>query len=194
MSKKIKNIGVFCSSSNKVDSIYKEETRKLGEALSKEGFNLVFGAGNIGLMGEISKTMKANGSKIIGVTTKYIQESEIFNPHIDDLIIVDDLLKRKDKINDLSDAIIALPGGFGTIDEITEILALKQLGQEEEPIILYNINGFWNPFMELYEEIVDKKFAKKSHLKFLTMVDNPQDCIKALYTKQTDLSKENWRL
>lgn len=194
MENNIKKVAVYCGSSNKVDGIYKEETYKLGEALAKKELDLVFGSGDIGLMGAISETMRREGREIIGVTTEKIQESELPNPNVTDLVIVKTLRERKAKMDELSDAVIGLPGGFGTVDEVDEMIALKQLGEHKKPIVLFNINGFWDHFVKAYGELINSQFAKPEHITLFKVANSVDEVIEALYAEQKDLSKENWRL
>ena len=194
MSEEIKRVAVYCGASTKIDEIYKEETVELGMSLAEEGYDLVFGSGNIGLMGIISRTMKKAGREVIGVTTKKIEEMEKDSPNVTQKIIVENLRERKAKMDDLCDAVVALPGGFGTVDEVDEMIALKQLGEHNKPIILFNINGFWDDLVGTYGEIIDEQFAKPEHITLFKVANNVEQVINGIQAQQKDLSKENWRL
>jgi len=195
MNKEIKRVAVYCSSCNKIDDIYKSETKKLGEALASKGINLVFGAGNLGLMGIISETMYKLGSEVIGITLENFSKVEGENPNTSKTIIAPSLFERKYEMNNQADAIIGVPGGFGTIDEITEVIALKQIGMFDKPIILFNIDGFWDSFIKLCEEIIEKKFATEEHVKMFTVANTVEEVIQALEEpKSLNPSDHNWRV
>jgi len=194
MNKKIKNVVVYCGASNKIDKVYKEEAEKLAIALADNNLDLVFGGGNIGLMGVISKTMKNKNRKVIGITTSHIQSSEIENPNVTKTIILNTLRERKAKMDELADAVVALPGGFGTIDEVNEMIALKQLGEHNKPIVLYNLNGFWDNLVALYASVIDKKFAKDEHINLFNIANTVEEVINGIFEEQKEISTHNWRL
>jgi len=194
MNNNIKKVVVYCGSSNKVSDTYKNQAEELGKTLANYDMDLVFGGGNIGLMGIVSKTMREANREVIGVTTKKIQASEVLNPHVTESIIVNTLRERKAKMDELSDAVIALPGGFGTIDEVDEMIALKQLGEHKKPIVLFSVDGFWDDLVKIYEGIIKEKFAKKDHIDLFTVATNIDEVIDAIHTEQKDNSNENWRM
>ncbi len=168
MTKKIpaqapKTICVFCSSSDAVDPQYFKAAKKLGEAIAERNYTLVYGGSNIGLMGELARTAAGKGGRVIGIIPKLIKNMV---PALDakhKLIVTEDLRHRKTLMEAESDAFVALPGGFGTLEELMEILTLKQLKYHSKPIVLLNTRGFYDPLIHLFEEFFKKKFAKHKY-------------------------------
>ena len=194
MTDKIKKVAVYCGASNKVDDVYKEQALELGMSLAEEGYDLVFGSGNIGLMGVISRTMKEAGREVIGVTTTKIEKMEQNSPNVTQKIIVETLRERKAKMDELCDAVVALPGGIGTLDEVDEMIALKQLGEHNKPIVLFDVNGFWDELVETYADMIDREFAKPEHIALFKVATTVEQVIAAIQAEQKDRSKENWRI
>lgn len=194
MDNDIKRVAVYCGSSTKVADVYKDSARELGLALAKEEYDLVFGSGNIGLMGIISRAMMSVEREVIGVTTKKIEEMEKFNPNVTQKIVVDNLRSRKAKMDELSDAVVALPGGFGTMDEVDEMIALKQLGEHNKPVVLFDVNGFWDEFVDTYSKMITEQFAKPEHMRLFRVARTVEEVITAIQEPQTDGSKKNWRV
>ena len=161
----INSIGVYCASSNGRDKIYKKTASRLGHLIALNKKRLVYGGGNIGTMKALADSSYANGGEVIGIITKYLLRREKRNPNISKLVIVDNMHKRKEKIFRLSDVLVAMPGGVGTIDELIEVITWKQLGIHSKPIILLNINNYWNPLIKVLEHVHKTGFAKKQILR-----------------------------
>lgn len=147
------NIGVFCASSEKIEPIYREAARMLGEGIGNRGWNLVYGGTNCGLMNIVAKATQNSGGKTKGIIPRCIVERGIAANEADELIVTSDMKERKQALRDFSDAFIALPGGWGTLEEITEVITLKQLGQHNKPVIFLNTNGFYRTFFRFIQEI-----------------------------------------
>ena len=183
----IKTICVFSSSSSAVNSIYRDTTIKLGEKLGQYGFDLVFGGADVGLMGLIAKTAQKNGSKVIGVIPMPLVEKGIAYQEADELIVSNNLRDRKEIIELKSDAFIALPGGFGTMEEIMEILTLKQLMFHNKPIVFINTDGYYDNLIAQFEIGYQENFAKKEYKELYYIsksVENAIDYIKHYTPKQ----------
>ncbi len=158
----LKSLCVFCSSSDAVNPVHFQVAEELGLVLCHRNITLIYGGTTVGLMGKLANTVKQNGGKVIGVIPQSIQSKGIAHPTLDELIVTKDLRERKSIMEERADGFIALPGGFGTLEETIEILTLKQLQLHSKPVIFLNINGFYDPLVELFEHIFREKFAKPS--------------------------------
>lgn len=157
----IKTVCVFSSSSSAVNSVYRDTAIDLGKRLGQEGFDLTFGGADVGLMGVIARTAQNHGARVTGVVPRSLVEKGIAYQEADELIISNNLRDRKEIIESKSDAFIALPGGFGTMEEIMEILTLKQLQLHNKPIVFINTNGYYDNLMAQFEIGYQENFAKK---------------------------------
>ncbi|MCY3413311.1 MAG: TIGR00730 family Rossman fold protein [Candidatus Heimdallarchaeota archaeon] len=178
-------ISVFCSSSRYVDKIYFDKSAELALRMIKEGDELIFGGSDIGLMGHIAHTM-VNGDGIVrGVTTKQFLGMGLEFKEGDELIVTKTMSLRKDTIISMSEAFIALPGGFGTIEEIFEVLTLKQLDLLDAPIVFYNVNGYYDQLMDFIRHSINEKFIKTDHHKLYLVSDNLDEIFEYIkqYTK-----------
>lgn len=160
---KIKSVAVFCGSSSGVNPIYEENAKSLGTYLGTNDYHLVYGGGNIGLMGVIANTALEAGGEVTGVLPHFLNKKEVGHVELSKLILVDSMHERKQKIEQLSDAFIAMPGGFGTLEEISEMLTWAQLGLHQKPIGLFNINGFYNALLRQLDEMVSEGFLKSQN-------------------------------
>lgn len=170
-------ICVFCSSSNAVDNNYFEDATILGKLISQNEHTLIYGGANVGLMEQVAKTVKDNGGRIIGVIPQKIHDNNLSSSHPDELIITDTMKERKSTMHDKSDAFIALPGGFGTLEEILEVITLKQLDYHHKPIVFINTNGFYSKLIEQFEFSYSEGFAKENYRKLYKIVDTPEQAI-----------------
>lgn len=156
----MENICVYSSSSCIVAKEYFLAARELGMIMAQRGNNLIFGGGMVGLMGETAKAVQQGGGKVIGVIPRALNQKGIVYEACDQLIVTEDMRQRKAIMDQRSDAFIALPGGFGTLEELLEIVTLKQLKYHNKPIVILNINGFYDGLIEVFENIIDLNFAK----------------------------------
>jgi uncharacterized protein (TIGR00730 family) len=154
----MKSVVVFCGSSAGNEPVYIEQAYELGRTLAKRGLALVYGGAKVGLMGAVADgALQANG-KVIGVLPHFLQQKELAHNDLTELILVDTMHERKTKMNELSDAVIALPGGFGTMEELFEMLTWGQLGLHRKPVGLLNTNGFYDPLLQLAQTMNSKAF------------------------------------
>ena len=154
-----KNVAVFCGSSLGTDPIYEEKAEELGSMLSDKECNLVYGGGNRGIMGVFAKIMKNAGSRVIGVSPKRFEKSNTEHPmEIDEYYVVDTMQERKACMYEKADAFIVFPGGTGTLDEMAEIITLKNLGFHGKPIVILNLNGFYNGLKDLLDSMAKAGF------------------------------------
>lgn len=151
------NICVYCASSEKIDKSYIETGENFGRQLAKKGHTLVFGGGKFGVMGAISRGIKQEKGNIIGVVPKFIEDLDVVDSDCQ-LIRTTTMRERKQIMEEKSDAFVMLPGGIGTFEEFFEILTLKQLNQHSKPIVLYNINGYFNNLINMLEDAIEQKF------------------------------------
>jgi len=159
----IKTVCVFSSSSSAVNSVYRDTTIELGKRLGQEGFGLIFGGADVGLMGVVARTAQNHGARVTGVIPKSLVEKGIVYQEADELIVSNNLRDRKEIIESKSDAFIALPGGFGTLEEIIEILTLKQLQLHNKPIVFINTNSYYDNLIAQFETGYQENFAKKEY-------------------------------
>jgi hypothetical protein len=173
----MKRITVFCGSSQGNDEIYKLQATLLGQTLAKQNIELVYGGANVGLMGAVADGVLSEGGKVIGVLPDFLRSKEIAHKGLTELIFVESMHERKNKMNDLCDGVIALPGGFGTLEEFFEMLTWAQLGLHKKPIAILNIEGFYDDLLNLVQKMVDKGFLKEVNQKMLLVSNNIDDLI-----------------
>ncbi|OFY89214.1 MAG: Rossman fold protein, TIGR00730 family [Bacteroidetes bacterium RIFCSPLOWO2_12_FULL_31_6] len=177
MTKNMKRVTVFCGSSLGTEDIYKSQATLLGQTLAKRNIELVYGGAKIGLMGAVADGVLSEGGKVIGVLPNFLKSKEIAHQKLTELILVDSMHERKTKMNELCDGVIALPGGFGTLEELFEMLTWAQLGLHKKPIAILNINGFYNPLNVMIQTMVDKGFLKEVNQQMLLVCDNIEDLL-----------------
>jgi len=173
----MKRITVFCGSSFGTEEIYKEQATLLGQTLAKQNIELVYGGANVGLMGAVADGILNEGGKAIGVLPNFLRSKEIAHLGLTELILVESMHERKTKMNDLCDGVIALPGGFGTLEELFEMLTWAQLGLHKKPIAILNINGFYDALIELTKVMVEKGLLKEANQQMLLVSDNIDDLL-----------------
>ncbi|TDX86670.1 TIGR00730 family Rossman fold protein [Epilithonimonas xixisoli] len=157
----MKRVTVFCGSSFGTEEIYKSEATLLGKTLAKYQIELVYGGANVGLMGAVADGVLNNGGKAIGVLPNFLKSKEIAHENLTELILVETMHERKTKMNELCDGVIALPGGFGTLEEFFEMLTWAQLGLHKKPIAILNTDGFYDSLITFIQTMVDKGFLKE---------------------------------
>lgn len=174
------NVCVFCGSSSGHDPLYARLAREIGEGLARGGHTLVYGGGNIGLMGIVADTVLASGGKVIGVIPEFLQRREVGHHGLTELIVVDSMHERKRRMADLADAFIALPGGWGTLDELAEILTWRQLGLTDQPIGILNANHFFDGLLRQMEHMSKEGFLHHANLQFLIQSESSSGLLTAL--------------
>ena len=167
----------YCGASGRVDDVYKEAALRLGEVLGMAGLKVVYGGGRLGLMGLIADGAISQGAHVVGIIPQMLEKFEGAHPGIAELHVVDSMHTRKNKMFELADAFVVLPGGFGTLDELFEILTWRQIQIHNRPIIIVNVNGYWDPLKQLIHNVIEQKFAPSGHALFATFVDSPDDIL-----------------
>jgi uncharacterized protein (TIGR00730 family) len=155
-----RSICVYCSSSTAIDPAHIAVARELGTGLAARGAQLVWGGASVGLMGEVARAARAGGAHTIGVIPESLLAIEIADLDADELIVTPDMAARKQEMSSRADAFVALPGGFGTLEELLEQLTLRLLGYHGKPIVLVDAAGFWQPLLELFEHLYRERFAR----------------------------------
>jgi len=168
----MKQITVFCGSNFGTDEIYEKQAFRLGEILAERKIGLVYGGANVGLMNAVADGSLSKGGKVTGVLPVFIKDKGIAHKNLTELILVNTMHERKTKMNELSDGVIALPGGFGTLEEFFETLTWGQLGLHKKPVGLLNINGFYDSLRILAQTMVEKGFLKEANRKMLLISDD----------------------
>ncbi len=171
---------VFCGSARGKNPLYAEEARRLGQLMVQAGLTLVFGGGHIGLMGVIADTVLAAGGRAIGVIPQALADKELAHQGLTQLHVVDTMHQRKALMADLSDAFVALPGGYGTLDETFEILTWAQLGIHRKPVGMLNVNGFFDPLLAWITRAVADELLRPEHLQLLQVATSPAALLDAL--------------
>lgn len=176
----IKNVCVFASSCNYLEDIYYKEASEFGFLLSKSGFNMVYGGSSLGLMWACAEKVKENGGKIIGVMPEKLYNLGVSTDECVELTVTKGMRERKGKMDEMSDAVVALAGGFGTLEELTEMIVQKQLGYNNKPIVLLNTNGFYDKLNDFFESMIAQNFARSSARELYYIAQTPEDAVEYL--------------
>ncbi len=186
----MRSICVFCGSSAGRNSTYKGAAVDLGRLLAQKNLRLIYGGGNIGLMGEIAQSVIQGGGSAIGVIPQFLVEKELVYDKLTEIRVVDTMHERKATMAELADAFIAMPGGFGTLEETVEVLTWAQLGLHEKPIGLLNIDGYYSHLNQFFEHMIAEGFLLGEYKNMLLVEDNPDALLNSLSTyKVPDIDK-----
>tara|TARA_Y100001947_G_C10336651_1_gene303333 strand:+ start:1157 stop:1702 length:546 start_codon:yes stop_codon:yes gene_type:complete len=173
MNKKIKKVTVFCGSSMPLNSkLIKQETLNIADILIRNNIGLVYGGAKIGIMGIISNRIMEKGGKVTGIIPKILVKKEIINNNITELIVVNSMHERKKMMYDLSDAYIILPGGIGTLEELSETITWKVLGIEDKKIIIFNLNGFYDNLIKQFKTMEENNFLYNNILQKIIIIND----------------------
>ena len=173
-------ICVYCASSEYCDRAYHDAAESLGRILAQAGCTIVYGGGAVGLMGSLANAALAAGGEVIGIIPRFMIEVEWQHPGLANLEVVEDMRERKHRLLTGSDAVIALPGGSGTLEELFEAMTLKRLGLYFNPIVLLDTNGFYAPLQRFLEQTVEQRFMNPQHLKMWTLVERVDQVLEAI--------------
>lgn len=163
---------VYCGARGGNDPLYMAQATALGATLATEGWQLVYGAGDVGLMGAVARAAQAEGGDTLGVIPVHLLKMEVGKTDLTRFVVTETMHERKKVMYMNSDAIVVLPGGAGSLDEFFEVLTWRQLGLHAKPIFLLNVNGYWSPLMALIEHVIAQGFADPSLAGFITVVDD----------------------
>ena len=189
-----KKICVFCSSSDALRKPFYDAAEELGIIMGNKKYTLIHGGGQIGLMGAMGRSVKANGGKVIGVIPEKLNKKGIVSENDDEIIVTKDMGARKAKMCELADAFIALPGGFGTLEEILEVITLKQLKYHTKPIVFINSENFYYNLFSQFEILYQEKFAKEDYKKLYAIVSNAAEAIEYIEKYNYEIIQDKWFL
>jgi len=181
----IRKVAVYCASSTKIRPEYFDAAERLAEIFCDNGIELVFGAGRMGLMGKLADTMVAHGGRMTGVIPEFMVALKWYHPECTELIVTKDMPDRKTAIWQHSDALVALPGGIGTLDELSEVMSLKQLGQLNHPIVIVNIDGYYDSLIRMMQGYIDEHFMSPVFNDMLRVVSTPEEVLPAILEQDT---------
>lgn len=176
----VHTVCVYCGSSIRIAEHFKQSTQQFGRLMADHGSQLVYGGGRVGLMGLLADTVLAAGGRVIGIIPEHIQALEVGHHGLSELHVVDSMHTRKRMMFERSDAFVALPGGMGTLDELVEIITWRQLGLHDKPLIMVNDQGYWAPFLALFDHMVQAGFCRPQHRGLVQVVDRVEDVFPAL--------------
>ncbi len=157
-----RSLCVFCGSRPGASSAFTDAARELGRAITRAGFGIVYGGGDVGLMGILAGAALDAGGVVRGIIPRRLLDREVAKEGLTELVVTATMFERKERMIAESDGFIVLPGGFGTLDELLEVLTLRQLGYHDKPIVLLEVDGFWGPCLAFFEQIVTSGFAEPS--------------------------------
>ncbi len=176
----IDNVCVFASSCNFLDKVYYDDAKELGRLLAQNNMNMVYGGSCLGLMWACAKEVKANGKRLIGIMPEKLKEMDVFSDYCDEFYVTPCMRSRKAKMDEMSDAVVALPGGFGTLEELSEMIVQKQLGYNKKAIVILNTNGFYDNLLKFFDDIIQQKFANKKAENLYYIANTPQEAVEYL--------------
>lgn len=174
---RISNVCVYCGSSDGNEPAFIEAGAKFGRILARAGVGLVYGGASIGVMGAMAKAVLAEGGRVTGVIPEFLSKVEVQLSDVSELIVTDSMHSRKWLMFERSDAFVALPGGIGTLEEVVEMLTWAQLGRHSQPIVIVNLDGFWDPLIDLLDHIIRTGFARSNIRRIYSVVDRVEDVL-----------------
>ncbi len=189
----IRRVAVFCASSNKADPIFREAAERVGVFLARNQIDVYYGGGKDGLMGVLAETVLREKGRIIGVQPAFMKEQGWFHPSISELVLVNTMAERKEYLFHMTEAVVTLPGGCGTLDELLEAITLKQLGLYNHPVVILNTAGFFNPLLLQLDKMIAGHFMREEHRKIWQVILDPSDLPDAL-NSGNDWNPEQIRL
>lgn len=156
-----RNIGIFCASSNRMEPVFYEEAKRLGEWIGRQGRTLVYGGANCGLMETLARSVHESGGRVLGVVPQILVDNNRVSSFIDEMVLTPDLNQRKQGIIDRSDIIIAMPGSVGTLDEVFTVLAANTIGIHGKRVLFWNIDGFWDELFQMFRGLERRNVINK---------------------------------
>jgi len=186
-----KRLAVYCASSDNIDPVYRDAAQSLGQHLAQAGIGLVFGGGSVGLMGAVADAVLEHGGEVFGVIPEKLQALELGHPGCTELHVVDTMHERKQLMMNLADGFIALPGGYGTLEELFEVVTWAQLNYHRKPVALYNVDGFYDSLIRFVQHAVDEGFVREELRHLIAVGTRPEEVLRCLESaKVPDL--ESW--
>jgi uncharacterized protein (TIGR00730 family) len=176
-----KTICVYCGSSAGAREEYRDAAREFGKSLAERGYRLVYGGGHIGLMGIVADAVLACGGEAIGVIPQWLVDREVAHRGLTKLHVVETMHQRKQMMADMADAFVALPGGYGTLDELCEVLGWAQLGLHSKPIVLFDVAGYWQPLFATLNQAVAEGFLRQNNRDFAMRAESVEEIFTILH-------------
>ena len=176
----MQSICVYCGSSDKSDSVYLQAAQHTGQVIANNDLRLIYGGGSTGMMGALANGVLEAGGKVTGVITEQFNTPQLAHAGLTDMVVLKDMHERKARMVALADGFIALPGGFGTLDELFEVLTWAQIGLHTKPVGLLNVEGYFDRLLEFLDNVQTKGFVYAEHRKLYTTADSPQDLLTTL--------------
>ncbi len=170
----MKKIAIFCGASSGFNPVYTQQAKAMGRLLAKKNITMIFGGGKVGMMGSIADEMLELKGEVIGIIPHFLRHEEVEHDRVEQMLVSQTMSERKVVISKMVDAYIAMPGGFGTLDEVLEVLTLGQLHIEQKPIGFLNTNGFFNPLISQFDLMVKEGFLKQENRDMVIIDDNPE--------------------
>ncbi len=188
----MKNICVYASASDNVDNKYFTIAENIGRLLAREGYNLVFGGGTVGLMGACARGFHKENKKVISVIPEFLKLPGVYYEESDECYVTESMRKRKRIMEDLSEGFVVLPGGFGTYEELMEIITLKQLGRHNKPVVVVNSFGFYNKLNEIFHFLVEEKFTQEKYLSLCYFAENEKVAVEYILNYKEEEIDPKW--
>lgn len=176
----MQTVCVYCASSTQVKPAYFEATARLGKILASEGLSVVYGGGSMGLMGKLADTMLESGGTITGIIPRFMCDVEWNHTGLTELVLVETMHERKHKMAKMADAVVALPGGCGTLEELLEVITWKRLGIFTKPIVIVNVDGYFDALVSMLDRAVDENFMRKEHRNMWVVVETSEEVLPAI--------------
>jgi len=176
----IRSLCVYCGSSGRGRDSHHEAARRLGRLMAEAGVRLVYGGGRIGMMGLIADAVLAAGGEVVGIIPRFLDQVEVGHSGVSRMIVTDNMHERKERMAELADAFVILPGGLGTLDETFEILTWKQLQLHDKPVVIADIDGYWQPLVDLVDRMIEENYARPEHRNMFRVVGSVDEVLPAL--------------
>ncbi len=173
-------ICVFCGSSVDLDTIFYESATLMGKLIGTGDHHIIYGAGKIGVMGAVSEAVRKHGGQTTGIIPERLKIQGVVSDQDNQLIVTKDMKERKSLMREKADAFLALPGGFGTLEELLEVITLKQLQYHQKPIVILNINGYYDALNRLFEQMYDQQFANPDYRQLYSITNQPEEALSAI--------------
>jgi len=176
----IRSLCVYCGSSGRGRDSHHEAARRLGRLMAEAGVRLVYGGGRIGMMGLIADAVLEAGGEVVGIIPRFLDQVEVGHSGVTRMIVTDNMHERKERMAELADAFVILPGGLGTLDETFEILTWKQLQLHDKPVVIADIDGYWQPLVDLVDRMIEENYARPEHRALFRVVGSVDEVLPAL--------------
>lgn len=182
------NLCVYCGASSGADPRYVAAAQELGHYLGQAGHTLIYGGGAVGLMGHVASAALEAGGKVVGVITQHLADLELAHPGATQMHVVQTMHERKALMGSLADAFVALPGGYGTLEELFEVLTWHQLGLHPKPVALYDVAGYWQPLLRCLDHMRGEQFLSAAHREMLLVAESAEGLLESLLNYEPRLS------